>query len=194
MSADVWHANLTQKASTVGVTFPATPVLFAEEQSWVGTRDKSNVDYMPTVADVARNPSDGSRARRPYEAPIARRGSERNRFCLRGLNLRYEFWERVTLRGHPQEAQLFSGLKCDASASPSSSLPESTGEQRSSPRTGRTRPRRVSTVGSCSSTLTWTSGEMDRRAGSDRSSTIEAGAANLCRACKVSVSHRPSSA
>ena len=51
------------KASTVGVTFPATPVLFAEEQSWVKTRDKSNADDMPTVADVDRNPSDASQAR-----------------------------------------------------------------------------------------------------------------------------------
>ena len=33
-----------------------------------------------------------------------------------GLNLRYEFWEMVTLRGHPQEAQLLSGLKGGASA------------------------------------------------------------------------------
>ena len=33
-----------------------------------------------------------------------------------GLNLRYEFWERVTLRGHPKEAQLLSGLKGGASA------------------------------------------------------------------------------
>ena len=73
------------KASTVGVTFPATPVLFAEEQSWGGTRDKSNVDNMATVADLERNPSDGSRARGPYEAPIARRGSERNGLCLRGF-------------------------------------------------------------------------------------------------------------
>ena len=73
------------KASTVRVTFPATPVLFAEEQSWVGTRDKSNVDYMPTVADVERNPLDASQARGPYEAPIARRGSERNGLCLRGF-------------------------------------------------------------------------------------------------------------
>ena len=72
------------KASTVRVTFPATPVLFAEERSWVGTRDKSNVDYMPTVADVERNPLDASQARGPYEAPIARRGSERNGLCLRG--------------------------------------------------------------------------------------------------------------
>ena len=69
------------KASTVRVTFPATPVLFAEEQSWAGTRDKSNVDYMPTVADVERNPLDASQARGPYEAPIARRGSERNGLC-----------------------------------------------------------------------------------------------------------------
>ena len=72
------------KASTVRVKFPATPVLFAEEQHWVGTRDKSNVDYMPTVADVERNPLDASQARGPYEAPIARRGSERNGLCLRG--------------------------------------------------------------------------------------------------------------
>ena len=33
-----------------------------------------------------------------------------------GLNLRYDFWERVILRGHPQEAQLLSGLKGGASA------------------------------------------------------------------------------
>ena len=33
-----------------------------------------------------------------------------------GLNLRYEFWERVTMRGYPQEAQLLSGLKGGASA------------------------------------------------------------------------------
>ena len=72
------------KASTVRVTFPATPVLFAEERSWVGTRDKSNVDYMPTVADVERNPSDASQARSPYEAHIAQRGGERNVLCLRG--------------------------------------------------------------------------------------------------------------
>ena len=77
------------KASTVRVTFPATPVLFAEERSWVGTRDKSNVDYMPTVADVERNPSDASQARGPYETPIARRGSERNGLCLRGSELLY---------------------------------------------------------------------------------------------------------
>ena len=111
----------------------------------MGTRDKSNVDYMPTVADVARNPSDGSRARRPYEAPIARRGSERNRFCLRGLNLRYEFWERVTLRGHPQEAQLLSGLKGGASAF--EFLTEEYQGTAVQSRTGRTRPRRVRTVG-----------------------------------------------
>ena len=72
------------KASTAGVTFPAIPVLFAEEQSWVGTRDKSNVHYMPTVADLERNPSDGSRARGPYEAPVPRCGSEWNGLCLRG--------------------------------------------------------------------------------------------------------------
>ena len=39
------------KASAVRVTFPATPVLFTEEQNWVETCDKSNVDYMPTVTD-----------------------------------------------------------------------------------------------------------------------------------------------
>ena len=33
-----------------------------------------------------------------------------------GLNLRYEFWERVTLRRHPQEAQLLSDLKGGAIA------------------------------------------------------------------------------
>ena len=71
---------------------------------------------MPTVADVERNPSDGSRARGPCEAPIARRGSERNGFVSGSLNLRYEFWERVILRGHPQETQLLSGLKGGASA------------------------------------------------------------------------------
>ena len=90
MPVDIWHAN-NAKASTVRVTFPATPVLLAEGKSWVETRDKSNVDYMPTVADVERNPSDGSRARGPYEAPIARCGSERNGFVSGGLNLRYEF-------------------------------------------------------------------------------------------------------
>ena len=77
MPVDIWHAN-NAKASTVRVTFPATPVLLAEGKSWVETRDKSNVDYMPTVADVERNPLDASQARGPYEAPIARRGSERN--------------------------------------------------------------------------------------------------------------------
>ena len=71
------------KASTVRVTFPATPVLFAEGQSWLGTRDKSNVDYMPTVADVAQNPLDASQASGPYEAPIVRRESERDGLCLR---------------------------------------------------------------------------------------------------------------
>ena len=35
------------------------PVLSPEEQSWVGTRDKWKLDYMPTVAYVERNPSDG---------------------------------------------------------------------------------------------------------------------------------------
>ena len=104
------------KASTVRVTFPATPVLFAEEQSWLGTHDRSNVDYMPTVADVAQNPLDASQASGPYETPIVRRESERNGLCLRGLNLRYEFWEMVTLRVPPQEAQLLSGLKGNASA------------------------------------------------------------------------------
>ena len=38
-------------------------------------------------------------------------------YCVSGgLNLRYEFWERVALRGHSQEAQLLSGLKGGASA------------------------------------------------------------------------------
>ena len=37
--------------------------------------------------------------------------------CVSGcLSLRYEFWERVTLRGHPQEAQLLSGHKGGVSA------------------------------------------------------------------------------
>ena len=44
----------------------------------MGTPDKSNVDCMPTLADVEQKPSDGSRARVPREAPVARRGSERN--------------------------------------------------------------------------------------------------------------------
>ena len=38
----------------------------------------------------------------------ARRGGERSGFRPRGLNHRYEFLERVVLRGHPQEAQPLS--------------------------------------------------------------------------------------
>ena len=72
------HANLTQMHQVVRVTFPAISVLFTEEQNWVGTPEKSNLDCMPTVVDEEQNPSDGSQARVSCEAPIARCGSERN--------------------------------------------------------------------------------------------------------------------
>ena len=104
------------KASTVRVTFPATPVLFAEEQSWLGTRDKSNVDYMPTVAGVERNPLDEAKPAGRTKHPLQGAGVNGTDCVSVGLNLRYEFWEMVTLRGHPQEAQLLSGLKGGASA------------------------------------------------------------------------------
>ena len=42
-SADVWHANLTHKHQAVGVTFPAITISSAEEQGWVGTRDKPSL-------------------------------------------------------------------------------------------------------------------------------------------------------
>ena len=45
------------------------------------TADKSNVDCMPTVADINHNPSDESRARVSCETPIARRGNELNILC-----------------------------------------------------------------------------------------------------------------
>ena len=66
---------------------------------------------MPTVADVERNPSDGNRARMPWEAPmhdVRTRGAD---FAPGGLNHRPEFWESVVLRGHPQKAQMLAHLK-----------------------------------------------------------------------------------
>ena len=50
----------------------------------MGTRDKSNVGNMLTVADVERNPLDATQARGPYDAPTARRWSARNGLCLKG--------------------------------------------------------------------------------------------------------------
>lgn len=105
VSADVWHPNLTQRHQVVGVTFPAISALSAKEQSWVGTRDKPNVDYMPTVADVTRNPSDGSPARVPCEVPMHDAGANGTDGVPGGLSFQYDFGGRVMSRGRPQEAQ-----------------------------------------------------------------------------------------
>ena len=51
-SADVWRAILRRRRQLVGVTVPVTTTMSAEEDSWVGTRVKPNVDYIPTVADA----------------------------------------------------------------------------------------------------------------------------------------------
>ena len=63
-SADVWRGILRRRHQLVGVTIPVTPATSVEEDSLVGARVKTNVDYMPTVADAERNPSDGRHARR----------------------------------------------------------------------------------------------------------------------------------
>ena len=42
----------TRTHQAEGGTFPTIPDLYAEEQSWVGTRVKLNEEYMPIVTEV----------------------------------------------------------------------------------------------------------------------------------------------
>ena len=124
----------------------------------MGTRDKSNVGNMLTVADVERNPLDATQARGPYEAPIARHGSEQNGLCLRGSERPLRVLGKSIIEGAPAgstDALRPQGWRERVRVP----YRKSFGEQRSSSRTGRTRPRRVRKVGSCSSTSTWKSGE-----------------------------------
>lgn len=55
---------MQRRPAVVGVGLSAPPVLPTEQQSWVGTREKTDVHFVPIiVADVERSPSDTSRAR-----------------------------------------------------------------------------------------------------------------------------------
>lgn len=82
----------------------------------MGARGKPNVDYMSIVTGVERNPSDGSPARVPCEAPIHGVRVNGTDNAPGGLNFRNELSARFMLRDHPQEAQPLPDVKDGVSA------------------------------------------------------------------------------
>ena len=97
---DVWRAILWRRLQLVGVMVAVAATVSAEEESWMGTRIKPNVAYMPTVADTERNPSDGSQARAPWESTHARCGSKWSGLYSRGGKTTAMGSGEGPLRGH----------------------------------------------------------------------------------------------
>ena len=109
-SADIWRAILMRRHQLVEVTVPVTPTMFVED-SWVGTRVKPNVHYMPTVADAERKPSNGSQARAPREVPMHDTGVNGAGFIPGGPKLPLRVLGKGRVARPPQKALRLSYLK-----------------------------------------------------------------------------------
>ena len=146
----------------------------------MGTRDKSNVGNMLTVADVERNPLDATQARGPYEAPIARHGSEQNGLCLRGSEPPLRVLGKGYIEGPPtgSTAALRPQRWRERIRGPYRRVSGNSG--RVPVLAGRVH---AEFVGLEVAALLYHGHpvKMGRRPGSDRSSAIEAGGANLSR-------------
>ena len=77
----------------------------------MGIRPEPPANYVPSIADIEREVTDGLYTRLPWEAPIRDAGPSGDDFVPGGLNHHHEFWEKVVLRGHPQKHQLLSYLR-----------------------------------------------------------------------------------
>ena len=94
------------------VTYPNPPTLSQAEQAWTGPRKPPNVDYVFSVADIARQQSVGNPSSRlPWEAPFRDAGEKGISFVPAGLNHHHRFWEEVVLRDHPQREHLTNFLR-----------------------------------------------------------------------------------
>ena len=97
---------------------PTAPTLSDEEREWTGERVEPPVAYMPTVADVIRDPMTDSVPPLPWETPIRDAGVGGSKFVPGGINNCAPFWDEVLLRDHPRRDELLSYVRDGVSAFP----------------------------------------------------------------------------